>query len=355
LFLAVRGAHADTLGYTDLYTLQSPAGFATVPSLGHETAAGGQVAGYGDSTNGRHAILWTPTATSGIDLHPSTGYSLTELQATNGIQQVGDGIANDGNIHAMLWSGSAASFVDLHPASGYTTSGAYGVGGTQQAGFGKTTSNREHAMVWTGGADSFIDLHPASGFTQSIAYGTSGTQQVGSGTTTGGAQHALLWSDSASSVIDLHPSAFTATQAFAASGAQQVGAGRGPTTGLGLHALLWNGSADSYVDLHPGGRFTSSVALGTDGEHQVGYVGSGVAWVWSGSAESGINLHALLPIGYSFSIATSVSGNTVYGYGMGPTGAYHALAWTLPEPTGMSLIGIATFGLLSRRERHTQI
>ena len=50
------------------------------PAMGyHQIAAGGQVVGfgYGSLTGGNHhALLWTPSATSGIDLNPSgfTGF-----------------------------------------------------------------------------------------------------------------------------------------------------------------------------------------------------------------------------------------------------------------------------------------
>src|SRR2546425_8460222 len=50
-----------------------------------------------------------------IDLHPD-GFAYSEAVGTFGGQQVGYGILNTGYAHALLWSGSAASVVDLHPA-----------------------------------------------------------------------------------------------------------------------------------------------------------------------------------------------------------------------------------------------
>jgi hypothetical protein len=102
--------------------------------------------------------------------------------------------------HAVLWTGSPASVVDLHP-SGFDTSYATGVSSGQQVGEG-FTGGQYHALLWTGSAASVVDLHP-SGFTSSSACGVSDGQQVGYGNT-GGQFHALLWTGSADSVVDLH-------------------------------------------------------------------------------------------------------------------------------------------------------
>jgi hypothetical protein len=73
-----------------------------------------------------------------------------------------------------LWTGSADSVVDLHP-SGFTQSFAYGVSGGQQVGYGggAATGFRDHALLWTGSADSVVDLHTflPPEFTSSYAWG----------------------------------------------------------------------------------------------------------------------------------------------------------------------------------------
>jgi len=66
--------------------------------------------------------------------------------------------------------------------------------------------------------------------------------------------------------VDLNPSGFTESEARGVSGGQQVGYGCGPVTGDQIRALLWSGTAESYVDLHswvPSG-YGRSFAQGID-------------------------------------------------------------------------------------------
>jgi hypothetical protein len=71
-------------------------------------------------------------------------------------QQVGFvQVTEDLLTHAVLWSGTAASWVDLNPA-GSTNSQANGVYCGQQVGFAEG-----HAGLWTGSAASWVDLHPS--------------------------------------------------------------------------------------------------------------------------------------------------------------------------------------------------
>jgi hypothetical protein len=74
----------------------------------------------------------------------------------------------------------------------------------------------------------------------------------------------------------LHPlSAYRSSYAADVSGSSQVGYGH-ETSILGNdHALLWSGTAESVVDLNPPG-FTYSRAWGVSGSSQVGH-GSGDA------------------------------------------------------------------------------
>ena len=62
--------------------------------------------------------------------------------------------------HALLWSGTAASAVDLNPV-GFTFSEARGVFGGQQVGYGygpATGGTFNHALLWSGTAGSAVDL-----------------------------------------------------------------------------------------------------------------------------------------------------------------------------------------------------
>ncbi len=110
VFLFASSAQAAVITYTDLYTLGMPTGFSSVVP---ERAVGGQVVGYGSGSataNNPHALIWTSSATSGIDLNPTSGFKVSEAFAASGTQQVGYGVPTDNitnTAHALLWSGTA--------------------------------------------------------------------------------------------------------------------------------------------------------------------------------------------------------------------------------------------------------
>jgi hypothetical protein len=76
------------------------------------------------------------------------------------------------------------------------------------------------------------------------------------------------------------------------------------------------------------------------------------AFVWSGSAASGVDLHTLLPLTWQDSVATSIDelGNIV-GTAHDNTGALRAVMWVpTPEPTTLLLlIGLIGCGRSGRR------
>ena len=116
-----------------------------------------------------------------------------------------------GSPHALLWSGTAESAVDLHPAMLLTffASIANGIGGNQEVGVGYydlLNQSLSHALLWTGTGSSVIDLHPSmlGSFDISAANDTNGQFQVGyiSNSETL-RQDAVLWTGTASSAVDL--------------------------------------------------------------------------------------------------------------------------------------------------------
>jgi hypothetical protein len=97
--------------------------------------------------------------------------------------------------HAILWSGSAASAVDLNPA-GFIYSYATGIGGGKQVGYGTKSNYKCHALVWSGSAQQYVDLHNflPSTFAQSYANGVDAAGNiVRYATDTSGVNHAILW------------------------------------------------------------------------------------------------------------------------------------------------------------------
>lgn len=198
-----------------------------------------------------------------------------------------------------------------------------------------------HAFLWTPSSDSLVDLQPA-GFKSTTVSATNGATQVGFGTLLpNGPTHAMRWSGSAESAVDINPpgASYSQAEGISADG-QIVGSAN---FGTSIHATLWTN--DNVIDLHPATGYTQTHAARTDGTHQVGggVVPGASGWqalVWSGSADSVVNLH---PDGYVASAAISLSGPQVVGYASlaGPYDGQilHAAIWNLTTDTFADLNG----------------
>jgi hypothetical protein len=148
------------------------------------------------------AMLWRGSPSNFVWLHPQAGYQASEALATDGIQEAGWGqVASGGGrttttppTHAMMWTNTAASFVDLHPA-GFVNSYAAGVAGGVQVGYGVDAAGTSHALVWSGSAASVIDLNPSlpAGFTGARATGIDATGNISGTMEGGGRRHAVIW------------------------------------------------------------------------------------------------------------------------------------------------------------------
>lgn len=299
-----------------------------------------------------HASVWSSTADSWVDLHPTTPNAINArsmVHAVSGNHQAGfvEGIGG-GPSHASLWSGTAASFTDLHP-DGYSSSIIRGMDATSQVG-SAASGGAPQAGLWHGSSSSFVNLHPA-GLYYSNAYGVSGNRQVGSAGNFGaGFGHAVMWSGSAASMIDLHPAGRSQSAAFAISGNQQVGQ-------VDNTAALWSGTAASYVSLEPSGA-DGSLLNATDGTRQVGWARINNrlhAGLWTGTAASFFDLHTLLPASFTTSEAravwTDATGVHVLGHAQDLSDSSHAILWTfvVPAPGATALFSIAALALASRR------
>lgn len=339
----------------DLYTVGMPSGVISTSFSGYAYAAGGQVVGEGSGSNYAHALLWSQSAPSGIDLNPA-GFNSSYAFGTDGLRQVGhawNGLSGP-YFHAILWSGNSSSAVDLHPF-GYIMSDAIGIGGNQQVGSARIESSSfDHAMLWSGSAASAVDLNPATVYVSSAAFATDGEHQVGEVrlTIAPHRSRAALWSGSAESLVDLNLGGFST--AYGVCGNEQVGAASTTLNPDPLHAVLWHGSTFSAVHLYP----DESAAIATNGTNQVGWFKSGIdlhhhAALWSGSASSLVDLNGLLPAGFTQSEALSIdAAGTVFGIARDSSNAVHAVAWYVPEPTGMLAVSIFSMtGVAGMRRR----
>ena len=320
--------------------------------------SGGRVAGQGrvDIFSGiAHALLWETAAAGAvpIDLHPA-GYDSSLVTSIAGDQQVGNASRNNLS-RAILWRGTAAGAVDLTPA-GSEESVANATSGTQQVGYvGAQTGLR--ATLWSGTAASAVDLQPA-GYRSSQATGIWGPTQVGLALLPDiGYSHAMRWSGTAASVVDLHPAGYESSAATDIVGSQVVGWAERPGS---YQAMLWTGDASTAVNLNPTQwRAVTSQANATNGTHQVGmaYLGDLEVYhavLWSGTADSALDLGALLPAEYGTSVAEAIdeAGN-VAGFAIHtPSNTTHAVVWlAVPEPTAALLLPCAAAAALLRRPR----
>jgi probable HAF family extracellular repeat protein len=87
-----------------------------------------------------------------VDLNPS-GFAVSQALGVSGGQQVGSGSpVAGGSTHALLWTGSAASVVDLHSflPAGFTDSVAIGIDsdGNIVGWAGPASGGQIHAFLW---------------------------------------------------------------------------------------------------------------------------------------------------------------------------------------------------------------
>ena len=119
---------------------------------------GGQQAGIVNTSNPR-ATVWNGTAASAVNLHrPTTFLSTSYANAVWGGRQGGrqelvvehEGI-NGFQDHAILWSGTAESWMDVHPGPAYSTSSIEGMNAARQVGYaylGFVNEATPHAATW---------------------------------------------------------------------------------------------------------------------------------------------------------------------------------------------------------------
>ena len=212
---------------------------------------------------------------------------------------------------------------ELHPAQGWEWTRAQGAGGGCLAGSGQPKAargvrTRDRPLCWL--ADGrMVELPLLEPGSEALACATDGVHVVGHAKCREG-QCAVLWAVDGSSAVMLE-SLDGLSEVCGVADGEQVGYFWAEG---GARAALWRGTAASRVDLTPVG-FADARAFGCGGGYQVGFVtrrrqtrSGGAnpltrAALWAGSAQSRIDLQALLPPPWNASsaVAVGVFGDTL--------------------------------------------
>jgi hypothetical protein len=264
-------------------------------------------------------LVWQGEAQSAISLGPGS---------MNAIIQCSDGVTHGGvwSGHAVFWTSSPGSGIDLHP-NGWALSEVLAIAGPTQVGWTRvTTTSQQSAALWRGSAASFVNMNPTGSISSSLR-AAIGNLQAGSAAFPGTGGRAGIWQGTASSYANIHPAgAWTHSWINGMTETQQVGAAR--VYPQWPHAAIWQGTAASFTDIDPPESFGYSELLATCGSAQVGYIApaSGVyAGIWYGTAQSFHNLGQYLPPGYGYSRATSIATDGFFYY----VGGYAENGFTL--------------------------
>lgn len=216
--------------------------------------------------------------------------------------------------------------------------------GGQMVGYAGVAGGPLRAMLWDHSGTPTDLTPPGAAAAQAIA--TDGSRQVGH-KTTGSVDQTVLWYGTPTSAVDLHPTSLTgslSSYAIGIAGTRQVGYGEKANSNNSYHALLWQGTAASAVDLHPTNLpgIDASLAYATNSHQQVGVAhGASLfvprAVVRSGTADSAVDLHALLPAEFqspsSRSYATGIDADgNIAGWALDSQSRYHAIEWVAPNP-----------------------
>jgi probable HAF family extracellular repeat protein len=285
-----------------------------------------------------HGALWTPAgARTSIDLNPA-GYFSTTVTGLAAGRQVGFGYATKPNFtqqyHALMWSGSAQSMIDLNPLH-FDGSIAHAIDGLTIVGSGYRNGVGSHALVWFGTPAVMRDLNPP-GYAGSEALAAANGYQAGYVMVKGVGPHAYIWHGSPFNGRDLNPRQDGTSYISGIFGNVAIGA---VTTEYGQHAYMWNSLSSSVgIDLNTS-QFVETAAVAASGNKQVGWgeVGTFVprgtpaayhAVVWFGSAGSCIDLQRFLPVGFVASKAVAIAPDgTILGIAEDKSGKTHAFLW----------------------------
>lgn len=162
-------AYSTSAGFYHAYTWNLSSGtFLDLNPSGFDQSAAngtsnGALAGNGISGGVSQALYWPTAQSTPANLTPSIALDSTALAINNGVEVGSATIAASGHFHAMAWTGTASSYIDLHTPlpSSLTDSRAAAVSGTQVVGTAYDMSGTAHAILWNTAGTQYTDLTPS--------------------------------------------------------------------------------------------------------------------------------------------------------------------------------------------------
>ncbi len=344
---------AAQTSYTAVDLTPNASGAASAASVGQ---AAGYTSALPNAFVGR-ATLWT--GDGAVDLHPAFLGGAGARSTVNGFSgdlQVGSGAdaSTGGRNIPLAWRDTAASATPLTipfvNAGGQATAtdGVQIVGSAIGYDRDGTTLSSPHALIWSATTGAALDIG-----TDINLLGVGGGVQVGVITKT---FSAALWRGT-KAATSLHPKNAVVSSAASTDGIRQVGhagfdirvraeAVKGAKDRRFNYAHVWSGTADSAINIHPyssnadGAAFENSYALSVAGPYIAGYVtvatgtttiGRSRAIVWDSNFQA-IDLQAYVPEGFVSSVAYAVDAEgNVAGVMTKADGSRHAVLW-IPNP-----------------------
>jgi probable HAF family extracellular repeat protein len=340
------------------------------------SADGSTVVGFSSSASGSEAFRWT-SASGMVGLgglkFGGSGESYAEGVSADGSVVVGGGITAGDSGEAFRWT-AASGMVGLgnFPGGlGYSSfatavngDGSVVVGGGSFLLAGTVYSE---AFRWTAasGLVGLGDLPGGNIGSSATDVSADGSTIAGHSNSGNGISEAFRWT-AASGMVGLGDlpggDFFSQARGISADGSTVVGYSRVPVTGnYDLQAFRWTEAAGmvGLGDLPVGDFYSDAWDLSADGSTVVGYSGgAAVLWTSAGGMErlwdvllaNGVDPAADGWTQLIRASGVSANGNTIVGNGI-RNGNLEAFVATVPEPGGLSLIGLAVPALLRRRQR----
>ena len=293
--------------------LLHPAGSSSSSAKGVDGNFIGGSAKYPHPTYGilDHPMRWPVTGGGGVDLTPSNSVG-GGIHALHGNLAVGwwwwpytvPGVGTGYYAHAAAWANDGTGQFWSLMMGGDDISYATDTDGTRICGYSISEEGSPTAVAsgqrWPSPTNWLGPYMPPGALHSNIG-AVDGNAWYGSATYSSTSTRAFALINNA--FMNLHPTGVT-------GGSAVSGAGDGQVVGnVAGRAALWTGSANSRINLTPAGA-TGSEVNETQAGFQVGSVMFGTTWhavLWAGNSNAWVDLHSSLPALYSSSYASDLA------------------------------------------------